>query len=353
MGMTYRATVLTGAGGIERLEVRDLPVPEPGKGEVRVRVRACGLGSTEVGMMRRGSYPFAPRVPFVPGYDIVGDVEAIGESVDSLAIGQRVAALTIHGGFGEIVVRPADQFIPVPDALDDAETVALVLNYVAALQMIERVAKLKPGQTALVTGASGGVGSALLELLRLRGVKAIGAASPARRGLVESYGAIFAASRAESLDKAVGKILAEGVDFVFDGIGGLCTAECVRATKRGGMVVGYGWMGTSRPGKPSTALVLRTMWTLLAGARLSGRRGALYGITGLYRADQRPFRQDLSRLIGMLERGEIRPLIAARLPLLQASRGIEMLEAGGIKGKIVLVAVPGTTAGAAALSHTA
>jgi NADPH:quinone reductase-like Zn-dependent oxidoreductase len=114
----------------------------------------------------------------------------------------------------------------------------------------------------------------------------------------------------------------------------------MRATRRGGKVVGYGWMGTSRNGKQSTALVLRTIATLLAGSRFAGRQGALYGITGAYRADPRPFREDLSTLFGMLQRGEIRPLIAARLPLLEARTAIAMLEAGGVEGKIVLLARP-------------
>ena len=340
MGTTYRTTVLTGAGGIERLEVQDLPLPEPGVGEVRVRVRACGVGSTDVGMMRRGSYPFAPKVPFTPGYDIIGDVEAVGLGVRFPPAGQRVAALTVHGGFGEVVVRPAHQFVPVPSDLDDAAAAALVLNYVSAFQMVTRVARARPGQTALVTGANGGVGTALLELLRLRGVHAIGAASAAKRALVESFGADFVPSRDGSIDAAVKRIVPEGVDFAFDAIGGPCTAQCMRATRRGGMVVGYGWMGTSPNGKQSAALVLRTIVTLLAGCRLAGRRGALYGITGAYRADPRPFREDLSTLFGMLHRGEIRPLIAARLPLLEAKRAIAYLEAGGIEGKIVLLAGP-------------
>ena len=265
MGTTYQATVLTGAGGVERLEVRALPLSEPSTGEIRVRIRACGVGSTDVGMMRRGSYPFAPKVPFVPGYDIIGDVEAVGKDVNFPAIGQRVAALAVHGGFGEVIVRSADQFIPVPEALDDCEAVALVLNYVSAFQMIERIAKPEKGQTALVTGANGGVGTALLELRRLRGVAVFGVASESKRGLVESYGARFVASRGGSLDAAVRKLVPGGVDCAFDAIGGPCAAECVRATKRGGKVVGYGWMGTSRHGRPSTALVLRTIWTLLAG----------------------------------------------------------------------------------------
>ncbi len=346
---TYRATVLTGKGGPEMLELREFPVPEPDQGEVRVRVRACGLGSTEVGMMRRGSYPFAPKVPFAPGYDVVGVIDAIGpglvDSPLSPRIGQRVAALSVYGGFGEVLVRPAAEFVPVPAGLDDAEAVALVLNYVTAWQMIERVAKSKPGELALVTGANGGVGTALLDLLRLRGVHAIGAASPARRVLVESYGATWVDSRGHSMDGAEGpslvaavrRIAPAGVDAAFDAIGGRGSAACLGATRRGGALVGYGWMGTAVDGKISTKLTLLTLWTVLLKAPLSQRRGNFYGITGLYRSDPRPFREDLAALFGMLGRGEIKPRIAARLPLLEARRGVEMLERGGLEGKIVLL----------------
>lgn len=338
MGGTFKATVLTGAGGVEKLELREFPIPEPGKGEVRVRIRACGLGSTDVGTMRRGSYPFAPKVPFIPGYDIVGEVEALGADVASLAIGQRVAALSVYGGFGELLVRGADEFVLVPEALDDAEAVALVLNYVTALQMMERVARIEVESLALVTGASGGVGTALLELLRLRGVRTIGAASPARRGIVESYGATWIASRDLPMDEAVHALAPEGVDVAFDAIGGRLSIECVRATRRGGRVVGYGWMGTAKDGKISTSLTLLTLRSILIGAPIRGRHGAFYGISALYRRNPRPFREDLQKLFGMLERGKIRPRIAAKLPLLDARRGLEILEAGGVEGKIVLVA---------------
>jgi NADPH:quinone reductase-like Zn-dependent oxidoreductase len=133
-------------------------------------------------------------------------------------------------------------------------------------------------------------------------------------------------------------LLPEGVDAAFDIVGGNGTAECIRATKRGGIVVGYGFVGTMKDGKQSTGLVLLTLWSALIGSRLAGRRGAFYGITGLYRRDPRPFREDLPKLFDLLARGQIKPKIAARLPLLEARRGNEMLEAGGLKGKIVLLA---------------
>jgi NADPH2:quinone reductase len=236
-----------------------------------------------------------------------------------------------------VVVRRAEEFVP-PDGLDDADVVALILNYVTAFQMIDRVAKPQRGQLALVTGANGGVGTALLELLRLRGIQTIGAASPSEHDLIRSYGATPIPARGTSVDVSVRKIVPEGVDVAFDIVGGNGTAECIRATKRGGIVVGYGFVGTMRNGKQSMGLVLLTLWSALVGARLAGRRGAFYGITARYRRDPRPFREDLLKLFDLLERGQIKPKIAARLPLLEARRGNEMLEAGGLKGKIVLLA---------------
>ncbi len=337
MNKTYRATVLTGKGGPEVLEVKELALSEPGPGEVRVRVRASGVGSTDI-IMRRGSYAYAPKIPFTPGYEVVGDVEALGPGVQTLQLGQRVAALVVHGGYGEVMVRRAEEFVPVPDGLDDADVVALILNYATAFQMIERVAKARSGQLALVTGANGGVGTALLELLRLRGVESIGAASPSEHDLIRSYGATPIPARGTPVAVSVHNIVPEGVDIAFDVVGGRGTNQCIRATKRGGLIVGYGFMGIMKNGKQSTSLFLLTLWSALVGARLAGRRGAFYGITALYRKDPRPFREDLLKLFSLLERGQIKPKIAARLPLLEARRGNEMLEAGGLKGKIVLLA---------------
>jgi NADPH:quinone reductase-like Zn-dependent oxidoreductase len=337
MKKTYRATVLIGKGGPEVLQVQELETPEPGSGEVRVQVRASGVGSTDI-IMRRGSYQFAPKIPFTPGYEVVGTIEALGAGVQTLHPGQRVAALTVYGGYGEVVVRRAEEFIPVPDGLDDAEVVALILNYITAFQMIERVAKPQSGQVALVTGANGGVGTALLELLRLRGVQTIGACSPSEQDLIRSYGATPIPARGTPVDVSVRKIAPEGVDVAFDIVGGNGTAPCIRATKRGGTVVGYGFVGTMKNGKQSTRLVLLTLWSALVGSRLAGRRGAFYGITALYRRDPRPFREDLQKLFELLEGGQIKPKITARLPLLEARRGNEMLEAGGLKGKLVLLA---------------
>src|SRR5260370_6601785 len=155
MPTTYRAVMITRPGGREVMQTVDLPLVEPGPGEIRVRVRACGVGATDLTMLA-GNYPFAPRMPFVPGYETAGVVEALGAGVTGFDVGQRVAALTVYGGFGEILVRGAEHFVPIPDEVSDVEAVAGSLYYVSARQMIYRGAEGLARQSALVAAGRGG-----------------------------------------------------------------------------------------------------------------------------------------------------------------------------------------------------
>jgi len=266
MTSTYQAVMLKGKGGLDQLEVVELPLEAPKAGELRVKIRAAGAGFTDI-TMRTGYYPYRPPFPFVQGYELVGEVDALGEGVTGLRLGQRVAALTVHGAYAEYIVREADHFVPVPDGLDDAEAVALILNYVTAYQMIHRSAKMTPGQTALVTGANGGVGTALLELLRLHGVKAVGAVSKKHFDLVRALGGEPIESRAAPLEELVHALHPDGVDVAFDGLGGKGTGECIRATKKGGMVVSYGFMGTLEGGNLAA---FRGFAALFVGAFFAG-----------------------------------------------------------------------------------
>lgn len=324
--------MLTRKGGPEVLETVELPMPEPGPGEVRVKIRATGVGATDI-TMRRGSYPFAPPVPFIPGYESIGIVDAVGTGVPSLKLGDRVCALLVHGGYATHVVRGAEHWIKVPDGLDDVEAVSLILNYVTAFQMIHRKARLEPGQSVLVNAANGGVGQASLDLLRAHGVFAIGAAARARHGIVSSYGATPIEGRTARLDVGVQKIIPKGVDAAFDGVGGTSTGQCVSSTRPGGITVWYGFVGATE-----TPELVRSILSLYVGSRLRGRRGAFYGITLLYRKNPIPFREDLPRLFDLLAQKKIAPRIAGTFPLLDARNANERLEAGGIGGKLVLVA---------------
>lgn len=333
----YKAVMLTGRGGLDVLHDVTLPVTEPAPGQVRLAVRAVGAGGTDV-TMRRGRYAFAPAYPFVPGYEVIGDVEAVGGEVTSVNVGQRVAALVVHGGYAEKILVDADALVPVPTGVDTGEAIALVLNYVTAYQAMHRTAHVRAGQTALVTGASGGVGTALIELLSLAGVRVIAAASQSRHDTVRALGATPVDSRSGAIDRAVRALVPEGVDVAFDMLGGSFVAQCTRATRRGGTVVGIGFSGTTHAGVPSRFGVLHTLLAVFAGATLRGRRGRFYGISYEYRKDRRPLREDLNVLFGLLAAGKLHPRIAVRLPLLAARDAGAMLERGGVEGKIVHLA---------------
>ena len=338
MTATYRALQLQGKGGLDQLQVVELPLTPPGPGELRIKVEAAGAGFTDI-TMRKTKYMFAPPWPFTAGYEAVGVIDALGDGVSGFAVGQRVCALTVYGAQAEYLTRAAEDFVPVPAGLDAGDVVALPLNYGTAYQMIHRVAKMRAGQTALVTGANGGVGTALLELLRLHGVKALGSANPSHFALIRELGGEPIEGRARPVDVSTREKIPDGVDVSFDIMGGAGTRACIRATRRGGRVVGYGFMATTnKDGQPSTLAVLRGFAAIFLGAPLVGRRGAFYGITARYRKDKRPLKEDLATLLELLAQKRIQPRIAARLGLLDGRKAQEMLEAGGVAGKIVLVA---------------
>jgi NADPH2:quinone reductase len=231
MATNYRALIIMKPGGPENLQCVELPMELPGRGQLRVRVRAAGVGATDFAMLA-GNYAFAPKMPF--GYEIAGIVDAIGNGVAGFQVGQRVAALTVYGGFGEFLVREAEHFVPIPEAVSDVEAAAVILNYVTAWQMIHRVARVRPGQTALLTGAAGGVGTATLQLLRLAGLKTYGAASSAKHGTVRKLGATPLDYRAAPIDRLVRALEPQGVDYVFDAVGGANIGPRIGAARRGG-----------------------------------------------------------------------------------------------------------------------
>jgi NADPH2:quinone reductase len=330
MPATYRAMMITRPGGPEVLQSVNLPVVKPAPGELRVRVRACGVGATDLTMLT-GTYAFAPKLPLVGGYEIAGIVEAVGSGVSGFHVGQRVAALTVHGGFAERLVRGAEHFVPIPDEVSDVQAAAVILNYVSAWQMIHRVAKVQAGQTALVTGAGGGVGTAILQLLQLAGVKTYGAASARKHGLVAKLGATPIDYQAGPIDRLIRDCEPSGVDFAFDAIGGANIRNCIRAVRRGGTVVGYGFMAVD-----GTLARTRMFWDVFIGARLRGRRGTFYGISLLYRKNKKPFHEDLPKILALVASRQIQPVVAATFSLPDARKALELLATGTVEGKIVL-----------------
>jgi NADPH2:quinone reductase len=207
----------------------------------------------------------------------------------------------------------------------------VILNYGTAWQMIHRVAKVRSGQTALVTGAAGGVGTAALQLLRLAGVKTYGAASASKHDALRSLGAVPIDYRTQPIDLFIRDREPAGVDYAFDAVGGANIGRCIRALRRGGTLIGFGFMGAT--GKLTQ---LTTFANIFLGARLRGRLGKFYGITMLYRKDPKPLREDLGEVFRLLAAKKIDPMISNTFPFLEVRKAMELLASGAVVGKIVL-----------------
>ena len=214
--MTYARIVVAHYGGPDELRVVEEEAPAPKQGEVRVRVLAAGVSLPDV-MMREGIHPETPRLPFTPGWDLVGEVDRLGDGVSAIEPGQRVAALPIHGAYAEFVGLPQRELGPVPSGLDAAEAVSLVLNYITAYQMLHRSAHVRPGQRVLIHGAAGGVGSALLQLGRIAGLEMYGTCSARNASAVSELGGIPIDYQQQDFVTEIQRITGEGVDVVFDG----------------------------------------------------------------------------------------------------------------------------------------
>ena len=187
--MKYKSVVVTRRGGPEVLQVVEKDLREPAASEVRIKILASSVSADDVGH-RYGNRPFAPKIPFVPGYAITGIMDAVGQGVTAVAVGDRVAALTVTGGYAEYIYLRSEHLIRVSAALDPGQVVPLVENYMTAYQMLHRTARVKAGNRILVIGASGGVGVPLLQLGKLADLKMYGLASPSKHAVLKELGAV-------------------------------------------------------------------------------------------------------------------------------------------------------------------
>jgi NADPH2:quinone reductase len=268
-------------------------------------------------------------------------VDAQGVGVEAVPLGATVAAMPIVGGYAEYLCLPATELVRVPPELDPAEAVCLPLNYVTAYQMLHRSAHARPGESALIHSAAGGVGTALLQLARLHGVQTYGTASTSKLRTVESFGGhAIDYKRCDFLEQ-IRTLPGGGVDIVFDGIGGWNLLRSWQALTAGGRLVAYGLISSLARGRRDLVRLLSSAagWAAAYTLSLLNRRKRLliYSIQMLKRRKPDWFRQDLTTLFDLLGWGDLRPVIDRRLPLEQAALGHELLVKGDTVGKIVLV----------------
>ncbi|MCB0189471.1 MAG: zinc-binding dehydrogenase, partial [Caldilineaceae bacterium] len=236
---TYKSVVATIRGGPEALQIVESELRPPHTGEARIRILATAVCQDDVAA-RIGNRPFLPKVPFVPGYSIVGEVDAIGDGVTQVALGERVAALTQFGGYAETIFWDAERLVQVPTTLDPAEAVVLILNYLVAYQCLHRVAKVKTGDKMLLIGASGGVGTAFLQLGKLAGLTMYGLASATKHALLAEYGVTPIDYRTQDFVQVLRQAEPTGLDFVFNGMGEEQFRRGLAVLRHGGVLVHYG-----------------------------------------------------------------------------------------------------------------
>src|SRR5436305_1365406 len=344
--MKHTRIIVTHYGGPDALRVVEEEWPEPKNGEVRVKVLAAGVSLPDI-MAREGVHPETPLVPFTPGWDLVGVVDRLGAGVSGIEPGQIVAAMPISGAYAEFVCLPQRELVPVPSGLDAAEAVTLVLNYITAYQMLHRSAKVRPGQRALIHGAAGGVGSALLQLGQLAELEMYGTCSSRGASAVSALGGIPVDYQQQDFVEEIHRLTREGVDVVFDSIGGTHIWRSRKALCPGGRVVAYGLTGSLRGGRLASGgggrrhryRAIAIFGLYIAGGWLfPGRKRVVpYSIQTLKRLKPAWFRQDLIALLDLLKQQKIRPLVAHRFPLAYARLAQELLGRGGVIGKIVLL----------------
>jgi len=347
-------------GGPEVLRVVEDDDPRPGPGEVRVTVLAAGVSFTDA-QLRAGTYLGVPKPPFTPGYELVGVVDKLGPGCSRLREGDRVAVLTVWGAYAERVCVPEANAVEVEDDLDPAEVVSLVLPYMTAYQVLHRLAMTKSGETVLVHGAAGRVGTAVLELGGLAGLHLYGTASAGDRAAVERLGAVAIDYRNEDFLARVRELPGKGVDVVLDGLGGALSLRSFRALRPGGRLIVFGHYATLSHGRKSwrgwmewyAATGSVAAWGLLSPRRrvfayriqklrdrhqwlpVAGGGRALPVGGGPRNPDW--FREDFNVLLELLRADKIHPVVAECLPLSDARRAHELLEQSASVGKLVLV----------------
>ena len=320
-------------GGPEGLEVVDAPLPQAGRGEVRVRVLASAVEYTDM-LIRRHLYPqtAALRLPFVLGYDVVGEIVQLGDGVRGFQLGDRVADMTVIGSNAAYRTLRADRLTRVPAGLDAAAAATLILSWMTAHQLLHRAARVQRGQRVLVQGAAGAVGQALLVLGKMAGLELWGTARGEHAALVRALGATPIDYRREDFTR----VLPGGFDVVFDGVAEDGYRRSFAALKRGGLLCAYGYSAGVQARRRMLTMVMWIarlyLWRWLPG----GKRAGFYSINAMRARHPAWFREDLARLLGLLATGAIRPRVAERISLDEVAEAHRRIEAGGLEGKLVL-----------------
>jgi len=335
-----RQVVIPRFGAPDVLELRQLPDPSPGNGDIRIRTRAAGINFADI-LARLGLYPDAPKPPMVVGYEVAGNVDAVGSDVVGFAPGDRVIALTRFGGYADTVVVPATQAFHCPDELSDSEAAAVPVNYLTASLALYRMAALSPGETVLVHNAGGGVGIAATQLARLRRATVIGTASAFKHDALRSFGVDHAIDyrHANVADEVKKLTRGRGVDVILDPIGGRSFTDSYRMLAPLGRLVIFG-LSAAAPGERRS--VWRAFHAWLSTPRFNpmsmiNRNRGVFGLhIGHLWDERRQLLPLMDMLISELAAGRLTPVVARTFLLERAADAHRFIQSRSNIGKVVL-----------------
>ncbi|MEU1471128.1 medium chain dehydrogenase/reductase family protein [Streptomyces sp. NPDC005761] len=337
---TVTEAVLPGIVEPNGIQLQTRSAQPAAPGQVVLAMEAAGVSFAEQ-QMRRGKYYDQPPFPFVPGYDLIGRAVDIGEGVPGSVLGRRFAALTKTGAWASHVSVDVGDLTEVPESVDSADAETFVVNGITAYQMLHRLAKVRAGDTVLVLGANGGVGSTLVQLARIAGAQVVGTASAKHHDAVRALGATPIDYRAADLGDQLRALAPKGYDAVFDHVGGEGILTSYRLLASKGTLVSYGTASTRDAEGSSKAPVLKLLARLtLWNAAPNCKSAYFYNIwAGKRRLNtfRAKLQADLSQVFALLADGSLTPQVAARIPLADVAKALQVAESGTVVGKVVLV----------------
>jgi NADPH:quinone reductase-like Zn-dependent oxidoreductase len=331
--MKSKRIVIFKTGGIDSMRLEEGEIPEPGSNQIRIRVKAAGVAYADV-MMRHGRYPGAPAMPFAPGYDVTGVVDAIGENVCDFKMGSMVTALTQFGGYAQHVCVEPFRTVSLPSNTNPYESVCLPLNYITGYQMLHNVAKVSQNDKILIHSAAGGVGTAVLQLGTLHNLQMYGTASKGKHSIVTENNGIPIDYKNDDFTAVLKKMEPAGIDAVFDPIGGENWFRSREVLKKGGKLIGFGALSVIDRDRPIAGLAGIIGSALKLKIFNKGRPFYFYGIN--FKKDPAGFHRDFSQVISLYTSGKLKPIVHKVLPLEKAGEAHHMLTSGEATGKLVL-----------------
>lgn len=325
--------VINEFGGPEVLQLINEKFETNPKKGLLIEVLAVGVGFADI-MAQRGGYFRAKKKPVIPGYDLVGQIVNAYDST-IFKSGDKIAALLpAMCTYQDKIQIPEKYLVKIPDNLPLLDAAAVILNYITACSILEEKAKVKKGDTVLIHGASGGVGAALAQIGKLKGLKMYGTASSAKHNILKEYGVIPIDYKTENFVEVIQKQQPNGIDAAFDAMGAENIRRSAKIIKKGGTIVSYGFSGNNYGG--SGELIKGLFQFMKLKVLPNGIKMKVCAAPTEVKNNPEWYRKTLSKIFQQMKENQLKPIIDSVFPLSEVIKAHELMESGKARGKVVL-----------------